>query len=493
METPEPILGPIGPPSARSARRKMTLIVLASVLMIVGLGASAYYFAMRPGTLRIAVGPPNSDDVKVIQALTQSFSRDGLRVRLRPIMTDGAVASAAAIGEGKADLAIVRADLEIPKNALAVAVLRKNVAVLWVPTPAKPATGAKRPSTKKGAAKGPEEITKISQLAGKKVGVVGRTPANIALLKVILSQYAVDPAKVEFVQFATNEVAEAVRGQKADVFMAAGPVNSKITAEAIAATSKDGGTPTFLSIDLADAIAQNFPKYEAADIPAGAFGGSPDRPEDEVKTISFPHLFVARQGLSESVVGAFTRQLFAARLALMAEFPLSAKIETPDTDKDAVIAVHPGAAAFVDGEEKSFLDRYSDYIWFVLIGLSGMGSAGAWLASYLRRDERNNNTNLRGRLLDMLGIARKCDSLSELDSMQAEADQILRETLTCYEHGAIEEGSLNAFNIALEQFHNAVADRKAVIALELPAQDATAATSDNSPRPNMQLLASGGM
>jgi TRAP-type uncharacterized transport system substrate-binding protein len=471
MEASDMSQEPIHRPSMGSARHKMTLLVVAGALLILGLGASAYYFAMRPVTLRIAVGPQNSDDVKVIQALTQNFSRERARIRLRPVPTDGAVASAAAIGEGKADLAIVRADLDIPKNALAVAALRKNVAVLWVPTPAKTtakaAAGTKRA---KKDPKGPEEITKISQLAGKKIGVIGRTPANIALLKVILAQYAVDAAKVEFVQFATNEVAEAVRSQRADVFMAAGPINSKITAEAIAATSRDGGPPTFLSIDLADAIAQNFPKYEAADIPAGAFGGSPDRPEEEVKTISFPHLFVARQGLSDSVVSAFTRQLFAARLALMAEFPLSAKIETPDTDKDAVIAVHPGAAAFVDGEEKSFLDRYSDFIWFTLIGLSGMGSAGAWLASYLRRDERNNNSNLRERLLDMLSVARRSDSWQELDAMQKEADAILRDTLTCYENGAIEQGSLNAFNIALEQFHNAVADRKAVLSLELPGQ-----------------------
>jgi len=44
--------------------------------------------------------------------------------------------------------------------------------------------------------------------------------------------------------------------------------------------------------------------------------------------------------------------------------------------------------------------------------------------------------------------------------MQAEADAILRDTLNRFESGAIEEGSLTSFNIALEQFHNAVADRK---------------------------------
>jgi predicted component of type VI protein secretion system len=64
----------------------------------------------------------------------------------------------------------------------------------------------------------------------------------------------------------------------------------------------------------------------------------------------------------------------------------------------------------------------------------------------------------------MLAAARHSDSTDELDRMQAEADNILRETLHCFEQGAIAEGTLTAFNIALEQFHNAVADRKALLA-----------------------------
>ena len=182
-----------------------------------------------------------------------------------------------------------------------------------------------------------------------------------------------------------------------------------------------------------------------------------------MKTISFSHHIVARKGISDVTIAAFTRQLFAIRQQLMSEFPLAAKIETPDTDKDAVIPVHPGAAAFVDGEEKSFLDRYSDFIWWGLMGLSAMGSVGAWFAGYLKKDERDNNSTLRERLLDMIARARKSDSAEELDQMQSEADDILRDTLQCFEHGAIEEGSLTAFNIALEQFHHAVADRRMLL------------------------------
>ena len=48
--------------------------------------------------------------------------------------------------------------------------------------------------------------------------------------------------------------------------------------------------------------------------------------------------------------------------------------------------------------------------------------------------------------------------------MQSEADGILRDTLTAYENRRIDGPSLTAFSIALEQFHNAVADRKALLA-----------------------------
>src|SRR5947209_7235761 len=446
------LAAPPEPSSPRLAKRKTMFVTLAGILAVLAGFVGAYYFAMRPASLRIAVGPASSDDLKVVHALTQAFNHAHSHVRLRPVQTDGAAASATALEEGKADLAIIRGDLEVPKNAQAVATLRKNIAVLWVPPP------AKAPGKKSGP-----KITKIAQLAGHRVGVVGRTQANVNLLKVILQQYSVDPAKVDIVQFPATEAAEAIRGEKADAYLAAGPVNSKITAEAINASMRDGKPPKFLAIDSAEAIAQNHPMYEASEIPAGAFGGSPDKPDDEVKTISFSHHIVARKTLPESTVAAFTRQLFAIRQQLLAEFPLAAKIETPDTDKDAAIPVHPGAAAFVDGEEKTFLDRYSDYIWWGLMALSAMGSAGAWFAGYLKKDERNTNSSLRERLLEMVARARRSDSTEELDQMQSEADDILRDTLHCFDDGAIAEGALTAFSIALDQFHNAVADRKALL------------------------------
>jgi hypothetical protein len=39
--------------------------------------------------------------------------------------------------------------------------------------------------------------------------------------------------------------------------------------------------------------------------------------------------------------------------------------------------MHRGAAAFFDGNERTFFDKYGDYFWFALLALSGLGSAAA--------------------------------------------------------------------------------------------------------------------
>src|SRR5215471_19129754 len=95
---------PPSPPSPRQAVRKATFVSIAGVLAIIGALAAGYYFAMRPVVLKIAVGPANSDDLKVVQALAQAFNQGNGQIRLRLTQTDGAVASAEALASGKADL-----------------------------------------------------------------------------------------------------------------------------------------------------------------------------------------------------------------------------------------------------------------------------------------------------------------------------------------------------------------------------------------------------
>jgi TRAP transporter TAXI family solute receptor len=443
----------------RRKNRISALLVLAAGLLLFAAAGGALYWALRPVTLKIAVGPPNSDDQKLIQALAQTFARDQSSVRLAPVTTEGATESIALLAAGKADLAVARGDLAMPADAESVAILRKNVVVLWAPS-GLPAKGSKKPPAAK--------IKGIDDLAGHRVGVIGRTQANVTLLRVIVKESGVDPDKVAVTQFGTNQIAELAKDPAIDAYMAVGPLDSKITTDAIAATARARGEPKFLPIDVSEAIAQKHPLYESEEIAGSTFSSSPARPEDKVETVSVNHLIVARKSLPDTAVGGFVRQLFTVRQVLAREVPGASKIEKPDTDKDAALPAHAGAAAYIDGTERTFLERYSDVFWFAILLLSGFGSAGAWLRHYLKRDEREQTSLHREKLLEMISKAREAGSLGELAAMQHEVDATLRETLQSYDDGAIEEGDLSAFGLVLEQFHRAVIDRRMAIAAAEP-------------------------
>ena len=185
-----------------------------------------------------------------------------------------------------------------------------------------------------------------------------------------------------------------------DAFMSVGPLDSKITADAIAATARERGEPKFLPIDVTDAIAQKHPAYESEEIPGSTFNPSPARPEDKIETVGVT--------ISSGRDGNYPRRRWANspgncspsdRLWPVKQLPAAANIATPDTDKDAALPAHRGAAAYIDGTERTFLEKYSDYLWGGMLLLSGLGSAGAWFRSYLRLDEKADSIALRHRVL----------------------------------------------------------------------------------------------
>src|SRR5262249_42252232 len=148
---------------------------------------------------------------------------------------------------------------------------------------------------------------------------------------------------------------------------------------------------------------------------------------------SVNHLIIASRTLSDTKVGAFARQVFNVRQQLARELQNAPKIEKPDTDKDAALPAHEGAAAYFDGNERTFLEKYTDYLWGIILVLAGLGSAGAWLRHYWRRDEREAYETHRDDLLALISRARQAESQEALSDMQNRADEVLREALDCYE------------------------------------------------------------
>src|SRR5206468_1811788 len=138
-------------------------------------------------------------------------------------------------------------------------------------------------------------------------------------------------------------------------------------------------------------------------------------------------------------------------------------IMKPDTEKETEPSVHRGAAAVINGTERTFLDKYSDYFWFALLVLSGIGSAAAWLRRFLNRDEPDDDNSCRNRILAAVSEVRNAGSEDDLLTRQREVDAIIGETLKSYDDGVIEQEDLAAFGLVLELFHHAIAERRATL------------------------------
>lgn len=414
--------------------------------LILGLAAFALatvglHIFLKPTILRIAVGPPDSDDEKLIKALAESFTKNRNTIRLEPVVTAGATESLKLFAEKNVDLAVARSDFDMPRYAEMVAIVRRDFAVLWSPTSAV--------EGKRGHA-----ITSIDDLQGRTIGILGRTQADVGLLRVVLTLSGVNPETVEIKQYATSEINQMARDESLDAFMTVGPTNSAITISALEATASLRRPPKFLPIEVSAAIEQKHRVYQSEEIPGSMFKASPAWPENKLETISVSHVIVAQKSLSETVIASLTRQLVSSRHTLGRDTPAAAQIRKPDTDKDAALPVHRGAAAYVDGTEQTFLDRYSDYIWFALLGLSGVSSAVAWLRKFLMRDEWEGLDAFRSKVSELTKRARTAESVSALETLYREAGALMNDFLDYYDDGIIESDDIVALNLSLQQFNH---------------------------------------
>src|SRR3954466_1379620 len=217
--------------------RRPFLLALAVSLAVVAAGLVAYYWAAQPTTLRIAVGPIGSENSRLVVALAQHMGRDRQTTRLRLVLTEGVAASAKAIEDDKADLAIVRTDVAMPLQAQTVAIMHRDAALLMTT----PDSG----------------ISKVSGLYGRNVGVVREIAANRTLLETALAHYEIPRDSVVIVTLGANEVEEALRTKRVDAVLAVGTVTGRTMTETVAAVSQAANmAPVFIPIDEADAIAQ---------------------------------------------------------------------------------------------------------------------------------------------------------------------------------------------------------------------------------------------
>ena len=497
--------------------RHTWLVTICGTVILFGAVWASVYMATESNHMRIAAGPR---DVPFVQALTDQIAKQHQDLKLRLVPTTSAKDSAEAMSKGEADLAILPSNLDDSLNWPVVAILRQNVMALIVPAPVASAATGKAPEKglEKGVAKGAaaantaktatakaakgsksaknsksgkagksakaddaddsdssadtaggsddadsNKLTKVTQLAGKRVGIVTGNEASRGLLALLLNHYGVALTSVTVSEIDLDKVADAVKNNQVDVLFVAGPATGQAISTAVTEATVNGTAPTFIAIDQADGIAKRNPAFDSVDIDAGTFGGVPPAPDDSLKSLSFAEYLVARKSYNDATIAALAKALYTSRQSLALALPGEVKIEAPATDKDADAVLHPGALAYLSDTQQSFFDKYGDDIFYGMLIFPVFGSAIAAVATYLMSGTRTRRLRLLQRVLDLVRKAHAAQDLEALEALQVEADHLVIAIIHQSEHEEFDETVRMSFSFALDQLRFAIAGRRTAI------------------------------
>ncbi len=443
--------------------------MIAGLLTVAAAGLGAYYFIKPHATLRVTTGHPGGAANRFVAAFVATAAIQHPRVRLEPVEVADLTASAKAIEDHTADLAVIRSDAALPSNGATIVILRREV--FAIVTPAKSA------------------IDKIPNLAGKTIGIPQSflQSYNEHALDTILSYYDIPVASVRRLFLPMAEIGHAIADKRIAAVLAIGPMGPGEVVDVVSAVkAATKGAPKILGIDEADAINKRFPAFESIDVPAGAFRGRPAIPDDTVSTLAVTYRFVAPNSMLDIVAGAVAQSLLTTKTKLMQLTPLAAQIEAPDPDaKNPVLPIHPGVAAYLNNGEQSFFDEFQNYFYMGGMALSAIGSLVAVLLGRLSQRKSQEEFAKIDRLIGIADQALRTRDRAELDTLEADLNDIITWFIKQNRGG---EGS--AFSVAISHARYTIEKQRALSARESPHQEALPRRDPNM-GPSLQLIEDG--
>jgi TRAP-type uncharacterized transport system substrate-binding protein len=419
------------------------VLLLGAIGLVSGASLLAYRYYTRPTTLTVAVGSIDGEVAKTMSALASRLVTTKASVRLKLIDTGTAVEAAKAFAAGKVDLAVVRGDVGDLSQAQAVVVV-SHVVVLIIAPP--------------GSA-----IDSPGKLKGRPVGVIG-ADTNSKIVDVLSKEYGLDRAKT-FKDIPLADARRAVQSKEVAALLVAIPLTEKylsLVRDIFQQGSK--ALPVLVPIESAGAIAGAQRAYESFDVPKGTLRGSPPVPEDDLTTLRATIYLVANKKLGTDLVTSLTQTIMRVRRDLMAEQPIFAQITAPSTDADAYLPLHPGAAAFYNGTQQSFMDEYGNWIYLTPMLLGGAATvlAAAW--KFLGLGVPVNGQGPLDSLYALGRRIRKAGSEAELSDIEEEIDDILRAQRARSAGGdedAVDDATLN---VAAHRLESLIHDRRTTLA-----------------------------
>jgi TRAP-type uncharacterized transport system substrate-binding protein len=419
------------------------LLVVALLIAAAAAGFLGYRYYARPVTLTVAAGSIDGEAAKAMSAMASHLVSTNAPVRFKVIDTGTALGAAQAFADGKADLAVVRGDVGDLSQAGAVVVVAHMVALVIAPAGS--------------------SIDSIGALKDRVVGVVG-AEANARLVDVLSKEYGLDRKKV-FKEVALADARRALQSKEVSAVLMMVPLSEKYLSLVRGIVQRGPKSlPVLIPIDSAGAIAEAQRAYESFDVPKGTLRGAPAVPADDVTTLRTSLYLVANKKLRSDLIATLTQTIMKVRRELLREEPIFAQITAPSTDADAYLPLHPGAAAFYNGTQQSFMDEYGNWIYLTPMILGGMATMLATAWKFLGIGQPLTKAGPLDSLYALARRIRHTETEAELSDIEEEIDNILGGERAKSDSGDENVVDAATLNVAAHRLENLIQERRAVLA-----------------------------
>jgi TRAP-type uncharacterized transport system substrate-binding protein len=417
------------------------VLLVALLVLAAGGGLFGYRYYTHPVTLTVAVGSIDGEASKAMAAVASRLVSDNAPVRFKVVDTGTALEAAQAFATGKVNLAVVRGDVGDLSQAGAVVIVAHVVALVVAP-----------PGS---------SIDSMEALKGHAVGVIGGE-VNSKLVDVLSKEYGLVRAKT-FKDIALADARRALQSKEVSALLVVIPLSEKYLSLVRGFFQQNSKTsPVLISIDSAGAIAEAERAYESFDVPKGTLRGSPPVPADDLTTLRASLYLVANKKLSSDSVAILTQTIMRVRRELLVEQPIFAQIAAPSTDADAYLPLHPGAAAFYNGTQQSFMDEYGNWFYLTPMILGGIATVLAASWKFLGIGQSEGEAPL-DTLYALARRIRKADTEAELAAIEDNIDDILKTQRAKAADGDENAVDATTLNIAAHRLENLIHDRRSML------------------------------
>jgi TRAP-type uncharacterized transport system substrate-binding protein len=424
----------------RSNRRQVLLFAALTLILTVATVWGGRIWLKNSETLTFAVGDAGSLEARFAAKLAAVLQNNSSRLRLKIVPNADRAKALAQFDHRKADLAVLRTDAKVPTRARALAILEHDVVLLISP--------------------GGKKIKSLAELKKKKIAVLADDDNSVAFLRNTLeiSENSNSGPRLQMAPpNSTFDKLFAPGGYGAAIAIA--HASTIIKDKSYERYAKRGGF-TLNAIDEAKALARKNPGISEETLATGMLSSSPALPSEDLDTIGLQWLLVALSRMPTTTAGELARTIYENKAELALEDGFASRIEPADVDKDAFIVAHQGAAEYINDNTKSFMDRYSEFLYLGVAALGVIGSIFAGIYTKITRVAPEKAGELATAILDIGERIEHADSLDSLEALQDELEGILRGAVIGLRDGSISSDGLDTFKLGYQFVRDEIGMRR---------------------------------